>query len=66
MLLTKTSINHWLLVARGLPRDNENILVYQENFTSGLSYKVSIYSQHLLIVKYVTIAPYNGKSSLLA
>ena len=27
-----------LLVARGLPRDTENILVYWKNFTSGLSF----------------------------
>ena len=54
----------------GGPRDTENILVYWKNFTSGLSCKVSIfgqhYHQHLPIVKYVTIAPYNSKCSLLA
>ena len=54
------------LVARRLPRDTDNILDYWKNFTSGLSYKVSIYRQHLPIVKYIAIAPYNSKSSLLA
>ena len=36
----------YLLVARGLPRDTENILVYWKNFTSGLSFTVSILGQH--------------------
>ena len=35
-----------LLVARGLPRDTENIPVYWKNFTSGLSFTVSILGQH--------------------
>ena len=35
-----------LLVARGLPRDTENIPVYWKNVTSGLSFKVSILGQH--------------------
>ena len=30
------------------------------------AFSVNIYRQHLPIVKYVTIAPYNSKSSLLA
>ena len=34
------------LVASGLPRDTENILVSWKNFMSGLSYKVSIFIQH--------------------
>ena len=32
---------------------------------SVLSYKVSIYHQHLPIVKYVTIAPYNASPACL-
>ena len=42
--LGKSVIN--LLVARGLPRDTENIPVYWKNFTSGLSFTVSILGQH--------------------
>ena len=33
-------------MARGLPRDTENIPVYWKNFTSGLSFTVSIFGQH--------------------
>ena len=33
-------------MARGLPRDTENIPVYWKNFTSGLSFTVSILGQH--------------------
>ena len=53
-----------LLVARGLPRDTENIPVYWKNFTSGLflqsAFSVSISGQHkgqhLHVIKEDTIA----------
>ena len=55
-----------LLVAavyRGTPK----IYLYTgKDITSGLSDNVNILRQHLPIGKYVTISPYNNKSSLLA
>ena len=62
------------LVARGLPRDTENIPVYWKNFTSGLSFTVSILGQHFwsaLGSAFATSSSrhqggsYNSKTSLL-
>ena len=45
-LIKEFLMKSMLLVARGLPRDTENIPVYWKNFTSGLSFTVSILGQH--------------------
>ena len=57
-----------LLVARGLPRDTENIPVYWKNFTSGLSFTVSILGQHFWSALATSSSRhqggYNSKTSL--
>ena len=72
--LTRPVTSFSLLVARGLPRDTENIPVYWKNFTSGLSFTVSILGQHFwsaLRSAFATSSSrhqggYNSKTSLSA
>ena len=51
-----------LLVDRGLPWDIENIPVYKKNFACGLSFTVSISSQHVSI--YYVIKQTSSKLSI--